>query len=96
MEVNQIRPFLSAHLSLVQILLFAVTAGTLWWSEAYVSEGLIYKKWQHTSTNAFLVFSALPIQLAFNTLLALLTDTEATHHWGLVYLEISSCPSHRY
>jgi hypothetical protein len=54
MHIDQLRAILSTHIALIQILLFTLTAGTLWLFEAYILKQPANEKWQRTQTNSLL------------------------------------------
>lgn len=80
---HAVQTFIATNISVAQVLLFTVTLCFLWGVEAYVSSEPAGAKWAHTSTNAFLIMTALPLQLVFNLVLGVLTNFEHSHHWGV-------------
>lgn len=86
MKTHFYSTFLVDHTSCAQILLFTLIVSSFWVLEKFLLQEEVPRKWQHTTVNAFLILSALPLQLLFNTLLVPLTHWEEVRGLGLIYL----------
>lgn len=84
-NIHNLQAFLADHISSAQILLFAVIVTSLWFAEKMILAESVGAKWRHTSTNAFLILFALPLQFIANMVFMAFTSWEILHHWGLVY-----------
>ncbi len=86
MDLHFIKDYLIDHASTTQVGLYISIFTTLWIIEHFFSAEPIGRKWKHTSLNALLIFSALPLQLVLTLLLIPLAGWVTSHHWGLIYL----------
>lgn len=86
MDLHRIKDCLIDHTSSIQVGLYIFIFTTLWVLEQFFSAEPISRKWRHTSLNALLIFSALPLQLVMTLLLIPLAGWVTSHHWGLLYL----------
>lgn len=86
MDLHLIKDYMVEHASATQVTLYITIFTTLWLFENLSSAEPLGHKWRHTSVNALLIFSALPLQLLLTLLLIPLAGWVSGHHWGLVYL----------
>ncbi len=86
MDLHLIKDYLIEHVSTIQVGLYISIFTTLWVFEHCYSIEPISHKWKHTSLNALLICSALPLQLVMTLFLIALAGWVKSHHWGLIYL----------
>lgn len=84
-QIHNLIDFLANHLTVSQILLFALITGGLWVAEKVAYGEKATEKWTHSLSNAFLLLTALPLQVFFNSSLVVLTNFAEKNSWGLAY-----------
>lgn len=82
--MNVIKDFFVQHKDFSQLLIYGLLITSLWFTEFLYSIDGLLKKWKHSATNIFFIFTALPIQLCLTGFIIVISDWAVRHHWGLI------------